>query len=396
MSLQINGSNSLEQLALQLSKELLDQQNHVFQPQYIITQTLGMNNWLKVKIAEHTGIVANCRFLKPNDLVNEIYYKLGSQKQSLSPGVLQWVLFTLLGARDFQNKFRKISNYYTNDDVKRMALAEKVADLFDQYQIYRAEMVREWNENVTGFDSNNGWQKYLWVKAKEILGNSMPDKTVIGKHIIEALDKPEAQKSLARQIPNIHVFGLSIITRYHIHIFYELAKIVDISFHILNPAPLVYWFDDKSEKQMAKWRIKSKVKFLDSDARSTGNPLLIGWGNVLQETFSMFFENDAFLNQYRDVEAVEPGTKTLLGKIQNDIFNNNDATDRNHIDQNTLSDGSITINACYTAAREVEVLYNYLVQLIDQKNENLSARDVVVMVSDIDGYSPYIKAIFNS
>ncbi|HEX8358192.1 MAG TPA: exodeoxyribonuclease V subunit gamma, partial [Segetibacter sp.] len=396
MSLQINGSNSLEQLALQLSKELLDQQNHVFQPQYIITQTLGMNNWLKVKIAEHTGIVANCRFLKPNDLVNEIYYKLGSQKQSLSAGVLQWVLFTLLGAKEFQDKFRKISNYYTNDDVKRMALAEKVADLFDQYQIYRAEMLREWNENVTGFDSNNGWQKYLWVKAKEILGNSMPDKTVIGKHIIEALDKPEAQKSLVRQIPNIHVFGLSIITRYHIHIFYELAKIVDISFHILNPAPLVYWFDDKSEKQMAKWRIKSKVKFLDSDARSTGNPLLIGWGNVLQETFSMFFENDAFLNQYRDVEAVEPGTKTLLGKIQNDIFNNNDATDRNRIDRNTLSDGSITINACYTAAREVEVLYNYLVQLIDQKNEDLSARDVVVMVSDIDGYSPYIKAIFNS
>ncbi|MGI8638288.1 MAG: exodeoxyribonuclease V subunit gamma, partial [Segetibacter sp.] len=191
MSLQTNGSNSLEQLSVQLSKELYRQGNHVFQPQYIVTQTEGMNNWLKIKIAGNLGIVANCRFLKPNDLVNEIYYKLGSQnKQALSPAILQWVLFTLLSAKEFQDEFRKIANYYTNDDVKRMALAEKVADLFDQYQIYRPEMIRDWNDKPTGFDVNNGWQKFLWIKEKEILGDTMPDKTVIGKSIVEALKNP--------------------------------------------------------------------------------------------------------------------------------------------------------------------------------------------------------------
>ncbi len=85
MSLKINGSNSLEQLAVQLSKDLKRQQNHIFQPQYIVTQTLGMNNWLKIKMAESLGIVANCKFLKPNDLVNEIYYRLNTNnKQALS------------------------------------------------------------------------------------------------------------------------------------------------------------------------------------------------------------------------------------------------------------------------------------------------------------------------
>ena len=100
MSLQINGSNSLEQLAIQLSKDLQRQGNHVFQPQYIVTQTQGMNNWLKIKIAGNLGIVANCKFLKPNDLVNEIYYKLGAiNKQALSPEILQWVLFTILASK---------------------------------------------------------------------------------------------------------------------------------------------------------------------------------------------------------------------------------------------------------------------------------------------------------
>jgi len=397
MSLHINGSNSLEQLAVQLSAELYKQQNHVFQPQYIVTQTQGMNNWLKIKIAGNLGIVANSKFLKPNDLVNEIYYKLGSiNKQALSPAILQWVLFTLLGGKEFHDEFRKISNYYTNDDVKRMALAEKVADLFDQYQIYRPEMIRDWNENSEGFDGNNGWQKFLWVKAKEILGDSMPDKSVIGKHIIEALKQPEQQKKLRSQIPNIHVFGLSILTTYHVHILYELAKVINVTFYLLNPAPTIYWFEDKSEKQLALWRQKSKMKLSLADLQSAGNPLLTGWGRVLQDTFSMFFESDAFLNQYNDVESPEPATDSLLGKIQNDIFHNSDFEGRNELTENDISDGSITLNACYTTAREVEVLYNYLVRLVDQEAVALSARDIVVMVSDIDAYAPYIKAVFNS
>ena len=397
MNLQINGSNSLEQLAIQLSKDLKRQQNHVFQPQYIVTQTLGMNNWLKIKMAENLGIVANCKFLKPNDLVNEIYYKLNTNnKQSLSADALKWILFTLLARKEFQDQYRKISGYYSNDDVKRMALAEKVADLFDQYQVYRPELIRDWNENKLFFDVNNSWQKYLWVKAKEILGNNMPDKTVTGKYITEALKQPEQRKKLIAQIPNLHVFGLSIITAYHVDIFYKLSRVISVTFHLLNPAPDIYWFEDKSEKQIALWRKKSNMKLSEADLHSAGNPLLTGWGKVLQDTFSMFFENDAFLNHYNDLHVVEPLPESLLGKIQNDIFHNNDAANRNEITLSDINDGSITVNACYTIAREVEVLYNYLVYLADQRAENLSARDIVVMVTDIDAYAPYIKGVFNS
>jgi exodeoxyribonuclease V gamma subunit len=44
----------------------------------------------------------------------------------------------------------------------------------------------------------------------------------------------------------------------------------------------------------------------------------------------------------------------------------------------------------------VEALYNFLVSLVDKKRETLSPRDIVVMVSDIDSYAPYIKAVFKN
>src|SRR5690606_635358 len=80
--------------------------------------------------------------------------------------------------------------------------------------------------------------------------------------------------------------------------------------------------------------------------------------------------------------------------VQNSIFNN----EKKDIlfSENLLSDGSITINSCYSPTREVEVLYNYLVHLVEKKQEKLSARDIIVMVSDIDLYGSYIKAVFDN
>jgi len=121
----------------------------------------------------------------------------------------------------------------------------------------------------------------------------------------------------------------------------------------------------------------------------------MGWGRVVQDTFGLFFQYDAFINAYDSEGIVVPEPDTLLNKIQHDIFNNANEH-RNRIYPEDIEDGSITINNCYTVAREVEVLYNYLVHLVDRKKETLSPRDIVVMVRDIDAYAPYIKAIFNN
>src|SRR6266702_2999106 len=100
MALYLKVSNSLESLAAGLSGELRQSGNGVFDPHYIVTQTEGMNNWLKLQIADHLGIAANCRFLKPNELIHQVYYMLGGPlDEMLSVQNLSWLLYKLLGEK---------------------------------------------------------------------------------------------------------------------------------------------------------------------------------------------------------------------------------------------------------------------------------------------------------
>ncbi|MEO5890164.1 MAG: exodeoxyribonuclease V subunit gamma [Ferruginibacter sp.] len=401
MSLQLNVSNSLKDLAQQLAMDLRKHAGNVFQTRWLVTQTDGMNNWLTIQLAGKVGINANCRFVKPNDIVNQIYYWLGGfDKQVLAADHLKWLIYNLLNEEEFIQQFATISAYYLGDDVKRIALAGRVADLFDQYQVYRPEMVDEWNSSATKNTTGNDWQKYLWVKVKEKTSPALTDKTSVIRYIINELNDPAQQEKIYARLPQVHIFGVSIITHLHIQLFNELSKYISVSFYLLNPAPLVYWLDDRTEKQIARLaRLQKTPGKLSDRLAGAGNTLLISWGKVIQETFGLLFENDDFLNVYNDSGVEEPESSpgdTMLQKIQQDIFYNHDSESRNKLTINDLQDGSLTIHACYTQVREVESLYNYLVHLADEKKELLSPREIVVMVSDIDAYAPYIKAIFNT
>ncbi|QJB41135.1 exodeoxyribonuclease V subunit gamma [Chitinophaga oryzae] len=400
MAIYLKVSNSLNSLAAGLSDDLKAAGNGVFQPHYIITQTEGMNNWLKLQLAYKMGIAANCRFMKPNDLLFHLYLLLGGPfTQVLSPQNLSWLLFKLMGEPEFAEKYPEVAAYFNEgegeSELKRMGLAEKVADLFDQYQVYRPEMIKEWSQANPASLKDDEWQAWLWAKVKAVSGSALPDKTLVGNYILETLFYKGPHAGLASKMPAVHLFGLSIITAYHIKILHELSSYIDIHFHIINPAPVVYWFDDKSEKQLARWRQKGLEEQKSSDPRNVGNALLTGWGRVIQNTFGLFFQYDAFINAFEEIGIEEPIPDSLLHKVQHDIFTA--ATDHRHLlSLEDIQDGSLTINSCYTIAREVEVLYNYLVHLVDQRQEYLSPRDIVVMVSDIDAYAPYIKAVFNN
>jgi exodeoxyribonuclease V gamma subunit len=400
MSFRLYSSNQLESLSNELLIRFAKRKTNVFQPDYVVTQTDGMGNWLKFQVATNSPerIAANIYFLTPNELVEKVYRLLGGVYQnSFSSRNLCWLVFAVLGEQEFIQKFPFIASYYekatVENDVKRLALAQKLADLFDQYQIYRPDLVDGWNNEQPASIFDEDWQQYIWNRSKTLAQDQLADKTLQWKSIIQQLKNTDNTALLKQEFPEIHVFGISILAPYHLQILTAVAEHIDINFYLLNPAPAVYWYDTINEKQVATLTsrgVATRQELL------TGNSLLTGWGKVLKETFALLFERDDLLNAYTDSGSIEPVPDTLLHRLQYDIFNNLNNEERSLIAQDLVSDGSISINSCYTIAREVECLYNYLVQLVDQRKELLAPRDIVVMVTDIDAYAPYIKAVFDN
>lgn len=400
MAISVHTSNSLKELSKIVSQKIRTSKKGIFEPQYFVTQTEGMNIWIKTQLAQQLGIASNIQFLKPTDLINKIYFELGGKyNKTLNRDSLIWLIYKVLNKDEFKKKYPIISNYFEKDEkidlYKRYILAEKVADLLDQYQVYRPEMIRKWKKNELYFSQLQeqeieNWQKWIWMEASALVEKNFPDKTLIADFIIEKL-RTNNENEL-EEIKEIHIFGLSIFTQFQVDIFMGLSSKIDVNIYLQNPSPEIYWFDDKNEKQIIA--IQKKFKTLDYQA-SIGNDLLSNWGKTIKDCFKMYFKYDEIINALEPKLIKEEYPDTLLSKIKNQIYQSRNPFE-NEFSTKDLEDGSIVINNCYTINREIESLYNYLVGIVSEKKEQISAKDIVVLTTDIDAYAPFIKAIFDT
>lgn len=399
MGLTFQFSNSIQSLSENLTNQLKNSKRNLFTPDVIVAQTEGMHIWLKEKIAQKNGIASNLKFVQPNNVILLVYKLLGGQFQKdLSRDNLIWILFQLLKESQFIHQFPDQANYIgksqADEHYKRIGLATKVADLFDQYQIYRPKIIEAWNLPFDGAHIMD-WQEYLWRRAKEFTQAKVPDKTEITRFIKEKLAENEAQtiQNLQDNLPHIYLFGLSIITKFHIEIFDKLSKIIGVHYFLVNPAPEYYWEEDKNEKEAIKWKLK-KEKLFEQDEELVGNDLLTSWGKVTSTTFRLLYQNENVFN-IAEVTAIKPEENSLLHCVQNDIYHNR-VEFLSKYEAHYFKDQSIGVHSHYTIAREVEGLYQYLVHIIQNADEPIHAREIAIFATDIDVYAPYIQAIFEN
>lgn len=399
MPLRFYTSNQLNSLLHQLQEEMQNNVPDVLEPYYIVSQTEGMNIWLKHNLARYFGVAANIRFSKPNDILFIVYLLLGGSFQiTFNRQSYIWMLYNILGTKEFKNKYPEQASYLSDDvhdtDIKRLNLAERVADLFDQYQIYRQELIIEWSALEPREAPH--WQAYLWSSiVKDYLQESSEYHNInyVRNYILEHIDNPEKNTVLRQQLGVLYLFGLSVFTKYHLEIFYKIAQYTDVQFYLINPAPFVYWGDDKSEKDIAVWKAKG---FSMPEHLIIGNELLINWGKLMQNTIRLLFQNDAMIDAYEPIVIDEPAAGTLLSTIQTEIFQNTANSDRGELSGELLNDGSLQVHKYYTPQREVEGLYNYLVHLMGTEKNNLQSRDILVVCTDINAYAPYIDGVFSN
>ncbi|ABK99756.1 exodeoxyribonuclease V subunit gamma [Pelobacter propionicus] len=381
MPLTICTSNRMENLVEALCDVLKTPLSSPFTPEILVVQSKGMQRWLAMKLAETFGVWANCTYPFPNKVVWELFMKAFPElpdTSRFSPEVMTWRIMGLLPAFLGRQEFTPLNHYLDGDGdgLKKFQLAGKIADTFDQYTLFRPNMLLDW-EGGKGGD----WQELLWRELAT--ADNGQHRGRIKQDFIKLLAQGHAEKESLPE--RIMVFGISYLPSYHLDIFTEIAKHTTVSLFLLSPCRQ-YWGDIVSAKQMSR-RPPEERAYLEE-----GNPLLASLGKLARDFSNMVVEAGSIATDDVDL-YLDPGEGLLLEAIQSDILNLRGTEGGDSKRRISPQDRSVQIHACHSPMREIEVLHDNLLFLLEQE-KGLTPRDIIVMTPDIETYSPYISMVF--
>ncbi len=388
--LKIFTGNHMEILAEHLARTVRDPLPSPLSPEIIVVQSRGMERWISLELARHNGICANCRFPFPNLFLEEIFKKLGvdlPDESPFDPVAMTFKIMKILPTCLQGSGFESLKKYLLDDikGLKLFQLSEKIADLYDQYLVFRPDMILKWENG-----KETHWQAQLWRQVSLLEENR--HRARLRKILFEKIRK---QTHPIENFPGrVSIFGISYLPPFHLEAFVEISRVSQVNLFLMNPCR-EYWADIVSDQETLK--IRNRQVPSDDIPQNlhleAGNRLLAGMGALGRNFFSMISGLDC--QTYEVFEA--PHGHTFLSKIQSDILNLKDRTAENDPDSSRRydSDGSIQIHSCHSPMREIEVLHDRLLAMFED-DPDLLPKDIVVMTPDIESYAPFVQAVFDA
>jgi len=386
MPLNIYTSNRMENLVSALAGVVQEPLGSALTPEVIVVQSKGMQRWVAMELARHFGIWANSDYLFPNSMVWRLFNLVLPQVPEaalFSPEILTWKIMGLLPELLDRDEFSPLRQYLTGDGggLKRFQLAERIADTFDQYTIFRPDVLIGW-ETFKDPGREAAWQAILWrelVKA----GNGLHRGRLKEEFRRRMMTGTPADSGMPERLA---LFGISYLPKYHMEILEAIVRVTEVNLFLLSPT-VAYWADIISPK--AKARLPARAGAL----RIEGNPLLASLGKLGRDFSDMVIEIGDVAAAEQDLYAA-PGGDSLLQEIQTDILNLAGTGEDKKKRPIRKDDRSIQIHSCHSPMREIEVLYDNILALLEKGN-GLDPRDIVVMTPDIETYAPYISTVFD-
>lgn len=370
-------------------------------PECIVVQSKGMATWLAMQLSGRFGVWANPDFPHPRQFVQRVLRATlgdeGDQVQRYSRERLAFAICALLEECRRDPDFSPLTSYLVDGPLsKKLQLARQIAHLFDQYGVYRPEMILAWEEGENrafGHDlAEDLWQPKLWRLLVAHLGCCSPARLMLRARLALAVgDIPFPRLLPAR----VSLFGIDTLPTVYLGIMGELAQILPVHFHLFSPAE-GYFADIRSqaEAHRALARLPSGLDQADLYLE-VGHPLLASMGGMARD-FQEVLEGSVSYVEAGEQYIGHAAPQTMLAVLQNDILH---LRHRSPVDGNASphilggDDASIRIHGCHSRLREVEVLQDQLLALL-QDDPALAPREIVVMLPEVSSYAPLIEAVF--
>ncbi|MGY3098562.1 exodeoxyribonuclease V subunit gamma [Pantoea agglomerans] len=420
-------SNQLDMLKI-LAAEVIKRKplDDPFASEMVLVQSPGMAQWLQMELAQTFGIAANIEFPLPASFIWEMFVRVLPDipvESAFSKASMGWKLMHRLPEMLKHEEFASLRHYLHDDGDKRklFQLSSRVADLFDQYLVYRADWLNSWErgETIEGLGEAQRWQAALWrdlVSYTQALRQPEWHRANLYARFIQTLDQA---KSTPENLPKrVFICGISALPPVYLQALQALGRHIDIHLLFTNPCR-DYWGDIQDYAFLAKLQSRQRRRhgadesrglfrdaeqapalFNDAGEQQLTNPLLASWGKLGRDNLFLLsqMESNDDIDAFVDVEP-----DNLLHCMQHDLLNLQDnaiiglnAAELAHSDQKRCldpEDRSIAVQVCHSAQREVEVLQDHLLAMMEA-DPTLKARDIIVMVADIDAYAPFIQAVF--
>jgi exodeoxyribonuclease V gamma subunit len=385
----------------------------------ILVQSNGVAEWLKIALAEELGVCAATRVALPARFQWEAYRgMLGPERvprrSPFDKDALTWRLMRLLPEVLAKEKFAPLRHFLSDGDAeRRLQLAERLSDLYDQYQVYRADWLTDWAEGVDQLRRPGGdpiplapdqcWQAQLWREVHESLP---PERRWSGRATIhqQFMAAVEEDRQPAQRLPRrVVLFGMSTLPYQTIEAMAGLSRHTQVLLAVPNPCQF-YWGDIIEGRELltaAYRRHQSRngsnlAEVPVEELHAHSHPLLASWGRQGRDFVRMLDEFDngqgaKFGNMRVDLFN-EGDDGSLLSQVQAAVRDLLPLLEHPHVPP-APEDRSIEFHIAHSAQREVEVLHDQLLSWFAQDSE-LRPRDVVVMVPDIDTFSAAVHAVF--
>ncbi len=420
-------SNSLE--------KFIDNYSSLFSPaglfdrnSVFIVQNSNMEEWLKLRLADKTGVFAGINFQFQDETLRNII--------SLSPEVsraletkktiylddLKLIIFHTLN-----NIFRSIEDYpefstlksYVNHEyplsegdmnniksTRLYRLSDSIAGLFHHYGLNSSEMIRKWEARMsyaagTEFsylEGNERWQMRLW----DIIFGKDSSYLHPGQIIAGILD---GKYNIPPVNKKIIIFGSSFLSEQAVEFFHYLSSSCSAEIHhfILSPSPFIQKPEVEKSLILSQWGniVTGLAEMLVGKGVDIHEDYLVPEGGVMPEGCEVIAESRgpegsksagtvSEVSEIRGPDECKLTGITMLSALKNAVFSNLKKCS-GFFDQD---DSSLRVISVPGKKREIEILKNNIIYLMDKKGYDFY--DIGVAAPDINSYVPFIDSVFRS
>ncbi|WP_367068590.1 exodeoxyribonuclease V subunit gamma [Oryzisolibacter sp. LB2S] len=411
-------------------------QQHPLEPlesEVVLVQSNGMAEWVKMQLAGQQGICAAAQVELPARFVwrtcRQVLGRVAVPASSaLDKAPLVWRLLRLLPTLVHAPLYAPLSQYLRPGEPERLLqLAQRLADLYDQYQIYRGDWLAEWSagravltqpgQDNRPLPEGQEWQCALWQALQADL-TEQERAGARGAVLARVLAHLQAGQAPAQPVARrVVVFGLSHMPLSLLQLLAALARHSQVLLAVPNPCRF-HWADAIDGRELLRQAQRRHPLRGGRDLAAVpleamhahAHPLLAAWGRQSRDTVRQLDAFDTTLQMaaqldwprvdlYDDAPAHEG---TLLEQVQRSIRDLLPLAEHPRSlrpeERIAASDRSIVFHSAHSLVRELEVLHDQLLDLLAAPpapgQAPLQPRDIVVMLPDVQTAAPAIRAVF--